>query len=210
MKQTGMILASKKKELFKYNTQELKFVWKTEFEKNITGISRIDNFVFVLTSNWGTYSTTLIDYTSGEKKWTIKKILYSIHIIDDTIVYIDKTGATEEIASLYLKTGEEKFRTKLGFWWSKRKTALINKKIYLFSSKKTMVLNQTTGSLTESKLPSNLDSKEITFIIDEFQMNVNTLPSSEAGYFPIIDGGGDMGGGDMGGGDGGAAAGGGE
>ena len=41
-------------------------------------------------------------------------------------------------------------------------------------------------------------------------MNVNTLPSSEAGYFPIIDGGGDMGGGDMGGGDGGAAAGGGE
>ena len=47
---------------------------------------------------------------------------------------------------------------------------------------------------------------EITFIVDEFQININTISSSEAGYIPIMDSGfvGDSGhGGDMGGGDGG-------
>ena len=49
MKQTGMILASKKKELFKYNTQEQKFEWKSEFEKKILGFLELTIlFLFLL------------------------------------------------------------------------------------------------------------------------------------------------------------------
>ena len=70
-----------------------------------------------------------------------------------------------------------------------------------------------TGALVESKLPSKLDPKEITFIIDEFQMNINTLNSSDTGFFPIYDDGvegGDIGGFDAGGAGGEGGGGGGE
>ena len=90
--------------------------------------------------------------------------------------------------------------------------ALIDQKIYLFSNKKTVLLNLRTGALTETKLPSKLDSKETYFIIDEFQMNINTINSSDSGFFPLYDAGLSADGGDVGGGfdGGGGDAGGGE
>jgi uncharacterized membrane protein len=85
---------------------------------------------------------------------------------------------------------------------------LLGGNVYLFSSKKTLLLNQKNGALTETQLPSKLNSKEITFIIDEFQMNINTLGSADTGHYLMHDGGG---GGDASGGDfGGDAGGGGE
>jgi hypothetical protein len=113
---------------------------------------------------------------------------------------------TKELVSISINTGKENFRVKTGFRWSTPKLAVVDGKVYLFSSKKTNVIDPTTGSIRESRLPSKLDAKEITFILDEFQININTIPTSEAGYVPIMDTGfaGDGGhGGDMGGGDGG-------
>ena len=43
--------------------------------------------------------------------------------------------------------------------------------------------------MNESKLPSKLNPKEITFLIDEFQIDINTLPNSD-GSGVMIDGGG--------------------
>ena len=65
----------------------------------------------------------------------------------------------------------------------------------------------------ENRLPSKLDPKEITFVIDEFQMNINTLNSQDAGFFPIYDTGvegGDSGGFDVGSAGGNGGVGGGE
>ena len=75
MKQQGMVIASEKEELFKYNTKDQKKEWSTKFEKSIVGISRIEDFVFVSTTRWGKIYTTLVDYHTGEKKWSLKKIL---------------------------------------------------------------------------------------------------------------------------------------
>ncbi|MEK9613552.1 MAG: hypothetical protein VW080_06465 [Flavobacteriaceae bacterium] len=198
-----MILASEKKEVYKYNPRDQKYEWRIELENKVAGISRIDNFVLVSSHSWTTYYTSLIDYSTGDKIWTINKILYSVHILGDSILYMDKT---KELVSISINTGKENFRVKTGFRWSTPKLAVVDSKVYLFSPKKTNVLDPTTGSIRESRLPSKLDAKEITFIVDEFQININTIPSSEAGYIPIMDSGfvGDGGhGGDMGGGDGG-------
>jgi outer membrane protein assembly factor BamB len=198
-----MILASEKKEVYKYNPRDQKYEWRIELENRVAGISRIDNFVLVSSHSWTTYYTSLIDYSTGDKIWTINKILYSIHILGDSILYMDKT---KELVSISINTGKENFRVKTGFRWSTPKLAVVDGKVYLFSSKKTNVIDPTTGSIRESRLPSKLDAKEITFILDEFQININTIPTSEAGYVPIMDTGfaGDGGhGGDMGGGDGG-------
>jgi len=53
MKQNS-ILFSEKNVLFKYNTKNDSYEWDVEFEYNVYGIVRIDDFVFVTTySNWG-------------------------------------------------------------------------------------------------------------------------------------------------------------
>ena len=209
MKQQGMVIASEKEELFKYNTKDQKKEWRTKFEKSIVGISRIEDFVFVSTTRWGKIYTTLVDYHTGEKKWSLKKILYNIHILEDTLLYLD---TSKEIVSLSIETGEERFRVKTGFRWTSPKMTLLGGNVYLFSSKKTLLLNQKNGALTETQLTSKLNSKEITFIIDEFQMNINTLGSADTGHYLMHDGGGgDASGGDASGGDfGGDAGGGGE
>jgi hypothetical protein len=66
-------------------------------------------------------------------------------------------------------------------WYESPRVALIENKIYLFSTKRAKVLNWITGSLSESKLPANINPKEVTFLIDEFQIEINTLPSGDAG-----------------------------
>ena len=61
-----------------------------EFEYNIYGIVRIDDFVFVTTySNWGKCLQVLLILTR-EKMWTKEIYLYSIHIIDDLLIYVNK------------------------------------------------------------------------------------------------------------------------
>jgi len=204
-----MIVTSEKKKLFKYNTRHQKIEWQIPFENKIVGISRIESFVFVLTQSWGSLSTSMIDYQTGNIKWKKDKVLYNVHIFNDSIIFI---YTTREVVSISLNNGIENFRLKTGFRWSSPKMALINQKIYLFSKKKTVLLDLKTEALVESKLPSKLDPKQITFVINKFQMNINTLNSSYTGFFPIYDAGvegGDSGGIEVGsaGGDGGGGGG---
>ena len=80
---TNSIIISEKKKVLKYNPKNDAFEWELNFNHRVTGISRIDDYVFVTTSsNWGKQSTNLIYFESGEKLWTKDEIFYSIHIID--------------------------------------------------------------------------------------------------------------------------------
>ena len=76
----------------------------------------------------------------------------------------------------------------------------------MFSKKKTFVFNESTKNFDETKLPFSLDSSKIKSILDEFQINVNSLSNnSDAGIIYSGDSGtygGDSG---MGGIDGGGA-----
>ena len=66
------------------------------------------------------------------------------------------------------------------------------------------LLQKQLGSLRESKLPNNINPKEVVFLIDEFEMQINTLPGSGS----VDSTGAMMAGGDAGGGDGGGGGGG--
>jgi hypothetical protein len=179
MKSNSILIAEKRK-VFRLNTASQKIEWNVSFEKKIAGITRVNEFVFISTvNNWGKYYTSLLEFNTGKLLWTIDKILYFVHVFEENLIYIDKT---KEIVSLSLSSGEEKFRVKMDFkWYESPRVALIENKIYLFSTKRAKVLNWITGSLSESKLPANINPKEVTFLIDEFQIEINTLPSGDAG-----------------------------
>ena len=67
-------------------------------------------------------------------------------------------------------------------------------------------VNQKNGQLMEVEFPKGLDIQSITILVDEFQMNINTIstPVSGVGFVGDMGSvGGDTSGGDGGGGDGG-------
>ena len=88
------ILFSVKKSIRKYNPYNNVFEWEHEFEYKISGISRIDDLVIVTTySNWGKNFTSLLSFETGKKFWEIQNVFYSIHIIENTIIFLDKNIA---------------------------------------------------------------------------------------------------------------------
>ena len=189
------MLFSEKKKVVKYNPNSDKYDWELDFEDYITGISRIDNFVFITTKSfWGKLFTYLVDFNSGKKIWTIDEIFYSIHIIEDILVY---TSNKKVYNGLNIKTDENIFSTESPFRWSTPKVILLKEIFYIFTTKKAYILNLNNGDLVESKLPNNLNPKEMILVLDEFQININNLPSAGGDAFAYM---GDAGGGDAGGG----------
>ena len=208
---SNSVLFTKEKSITKYNGSNNSIDWKVDFDKHITGISRVDDYVFVTKmNNWGTSnSTSLIDFKSGKKLWNLKEIFHSIHIIKDVLIF---KNSTNKFTAIDINSGIEKFSLKSPFRWSTTKTFLLNGKFYLFSSKTIYLLNIDNGKLTESKFPDRLNAKDLTvgFVLDEFQININNIPSSDSGHMIMGDAAGaDIGGGDAGGGGGGDAGGGG-
>jgi hypothetical protein len=204
---TSSILISEKKKVFKYNPENDVFEWKLDFKQKVSAISRIEDYVFVTTSsNWGVQSTNLINFDSGEKLWTKDEVFYSVHIISDVLIYANKN---KNYCGINLKTGKNIFSIGSPFkWWSTPKTMLLNGKFYLYTSKQVFLLNLENGSVSESKLPNKLNLKEISLVLDEFQININNLPSAGGdahvymGDSGVADGGGGDAGGGGGGGDG--------
>ena len=201
---SNSVLFTKEKSIIKYNGSNDSIDWKVDFDKHISGISRVDDYVFVTKMNiWGSSnSTSLIDFKSGKKLWDLKEIFHSIHIIKDVLIF---KNSVNKFTAIDINSGLEKFSLKSPFRWSTPKTFLLNGKFYLFSSKTIYLLNIDNGKLTESKFPDRLNAKDLTvgFVLDEFQININNIPSSDSGHMIMGDAGGaDIGGGDAGGGGG--------
>ena len=201
---SNSVLFTKEKSIIKYNGSNDSIDWKVDFDKHISGISRVDDYVFVTKkNNWGvSNSTSLIDFKSGKKLWDLKEIFHSIHIIKDVLIF---KNSLNKFTAIDINSGLEKFSLKSPFTWSTPKTFLLNGKFYIFSSKTVYLLNIDNGKLTESKFPDRLNAKDLTvgFVLDEFQININNIPSSDSGHMIMGDAGGaDIGGGDAGGGGG--------
>ena len=204
---SNSVLFTKEKSIIKYNGSNDSIDWKVDFDKHISGISRVDDYVFVTKMNiWGTRSnsTSLIDFKSGKKLWDLKEIFHSIHIIKDVLIF---KNSVNKFTAIDINSGLEKFSLKSPFTWSTPKTFLLNGKFYIFSYKTVYLLNVDNGKLTESKFPDRLNAKDLKvgFVLDEFQININNIPSSDSGHSHMIMG--DAGGGDAGGGDAGGGGG---
>ena len=84
-------------------------------------------------SNWGKNYTSLLSFETGEKFWEIQNVFYSIHIIENIIIFLDKNKFFNGID---IKTGTEKFKVKSPFTWTTPKIILIKNTYFIFSSKK--------------------------------------------------------------------------
>ena len=117
--------------------------------------------MFITTKSfWGKLFTYLVDFNSGKKIWTIDEIFYSIHIIEDILVY---TSNKKVYNGLNIKTDENIFSTESPFRWSTPKVILLKEIFYIFTTKKAYILNLNNGDLVESKLPNNLNPKRDDF-----------------------------------------------
>lgn len=202
MKTTNNILLAEKMSLSRFDTLTSKIIWAVDLEKMITGITRIDHLIFVTNiSKWGIGQyTSLLKFDTGEILWRIKKVFTSV-LITDQYVFSLKGSKLE---ALSLKTGKEHFIIYTTFKWATPKLALIGKKLYLYSKKKVLEVNQKNGQLMEVESPKGLDIQRTTILVDEFQMNINTISTPDSGLGFIGDYGSVGGdGGDGGGGDGG-------
>ena len=172
MKQNS-ILFSEKNVLFKYNTKNDSYEWDVEFEYNVYGIVRIDDFIFVTTySNWGKTFTSLIDFSNGEKMWTKEIYLYSIHIIDNLLIYVNKK---KRYCGLELLTGNEIFSTKSPFRWSTPKAIVFESNFYLHTKKETQRLNLKSGGFVKTKFPPKIQTRDLGIVLDQFQININNI-----------------------------------
>ena len=197
------ILFSEKKKVVKYNSKDNSYEWALDFKYNIVGLSRVDDYVFVTTnSNWGKQFSHIIDYKKGKILWETDNVFYSVHILVKTIVFSNKK---KFFTGVNIDSGKEIFSVKSPFRWSSGKVILLNDKYYIYNSKKVYTLNLTNGKLSESRLPNKIDPKEIGLVLDEFQININNLPSAGGDYGAAYVG--DVAGGDAGGGDGGGGEG---
>ena len=172
---SNSILFSEKDVLFKYNTKNDNYEWDLELEYNIYGIVRIDNYVFVTTySNWGKMFTSLVDFTTGEKIWTKEIYLYSIHIIDGLLIYVNKK---KKYCGLELLTGNEIFSTKSPFRWSTPKAIVFESNFYLHTTKETQKLNLKSGGFVKTKFPPKIQTRDLGIVLDQFQININNIPA---------------------------------
>jgi hypothetical protein len=199
MTSSNSILFSEEKKVVKYNSKDNNYEWELDFSHKVFGLSRVDNYVFVTTySNWGKSFSHIIDFENGKLLWEIEDIFYSVHIVGETLIFYNKK---KFFTGVNINSGKQIFSIKTPFRWSKSKVILINAKYYIYSSKKIYILNLTNGNISESRLPKKINPKEVLLVLDEFQININNLPSAGGDYTEFY--GGDMGGADGGGGDGG-------
>ena len=190
------ILFSKSKKVVKYNSKDNNYEWVLEFKNSISGLSRVDDYVFVTTTSfWGKQFSHIVDYNYGKIFWEIEDVFYSVHILGKTLVFRNKKKL---FVGVNIESGKEIFSVESPFRWSSAKAILLNNKYYIYNSKKVYTLNLTNGKLSESRLPNKINPKEIGLVLDEFQININNLPSAGGDYGAMYIG--DVGGGDAGGG----------
>lgn len=199
------ILFSEKKKVVKYNSNNNNYEWDIDFRHKVSGLSRVENYVFVTTySNWGKSFSHIVDFQKGIKLWEIEEIFYSIHIVGQTLIFYNKK---KFFVGVNINSGEEIFRIKSPFRWSSSKAILLKSNYYIYNSKKAYILNLKNGSLSESRLPKKIDPKLVSLVLDEFQININNLPSAGGDIGAIYAGDGAVDGGSGGSGDGGGGGG---
>lgn len=176
MTTSNYILFSESKKVVKYNSKDNNYEWVLEFKNTISGLSRVDDYVFVTTTSfWGKQFSHIIDYKHGKILWEIEDIFYSVHIPRTTLVFRNKKKL---FIGMNIDSGNEIFSVESPLRWSFAKAILLKEKYYIYNSKKAYTLNLTNGKLSESRLPNKINPKEIGLVLDEFQININNLPSA--------------------------------
>ena len=105
--------------------------------------------------------------------WTKEIYLYSIHIIDNLLIYVNKK---KKYCGIALQTGKEVFSTKSPFRWSTPKAIVFESNFYLHTKKETQRLNLKSGGFVKTKFPPKIQTRDLGIVLDQFQININNIP----------------------------------
>ena len=207
MKSKNKIIVCQQKEVFLYDTKLLRKEWTVVIKHKIGGIARFDNLVLISSYNWwGKVFSKLINFSSGEEVFDIEEKFLSILIDEDKLYFINQD---KEIGCYSITSKTKIFKVVTTGLWSwdgtPPKISLIDKSIYAFSKRKIIKINKSNGRMSETDLPLGLNNKYISHLVDEFQININTLSHnnfSDSGFILGDSGVGDTAGVDSGGGGG--------
>ena len=207
MKSKNKIIVCQHKEVFLYNTKLLRKEWTFVIKHKIIGVVRFDNLVLISSYNWwGKVFSKFINFSSGEEVLDIEEKFLSILIHEDKLYFINQD---KEIGCYSITSKTKIFKVATTGLWSwdgtPPKISLIDKSIYAFSKRKIFKVNNSNGRMSETDLPIGLNNKYISHLVDEFQINLNTLSHSnfsDSGFISGYSDGGDAAGGDSGGGGG--------
>ena len=126
------ILFSESKKVVKYNSKDNNYEWVLEFKNTISGLSRVDDYVFVTTTSfWGKQFSHIVDYKHGKILWEIEDVFYSVHILGKTLVFRNKKKL---FVGVNIESGKEIFSVESPFRWSSAKAILLNNKYYIYLS----------------------------------------------------------------------------
>ena len=75
MTTSNNILFSESKKVVKYNSKDNNYQWALDFKNTISGLSRVEDYVFVTTTSfWGKQFSHIIDYKQGKILWEIEDV----------------------------------------------------------------------------------------------------------------------------------------
>ena len=204
METKSEVFLGQKKSIARYDLEKKKPTWSQTIEGIPGIITTYKDYLFVQGANkWQTkHIHHMLNANTGELLWKSDEIKSYIvpHYLDSSVFFINIKG---KVCKLSLESGKIQFEEKFAgvFTRSRFRLFISNNNVYLTSKKKTLLVDQQTGTSTEIENLAGFAEHHITTAcgvgMDQIS-NISTAMASHGGGEGMVGGNGG-GGGDGGG-----------
>ena len=199
------VFLGQKKSIARYDLEQQKPTWSQKIDGIPGSITTYNDYLFVQgTNKWQTkHVHHMFNANTGELLWKSDEIKSYIvpHYLNSSMFFVNISG---KICKLDLDSGKIQFEEKFAgvFARSKFRLFISNNKVYLTSKKKTLLVDQQTGTLSEVENLAGYTEQHITTAcgvgMDQIS-NITAAMGHGGGEGAMVAGNGGGGGGDGGG-----------
>lgn len=199
------VFLGQKKSIARYDLEQQKPTWSQKIDGIPGSITTYNDYLFVQgTNKWQTkHVHHMFNANTGELLWKSDEIKSYIvpHYLNSSMFFGNISG---KICKLDLDSGKIQFEEKFAgvFARSKFRLFISNNKVYLTSKKKTLLVDQQTGTLSEVENLAGYTEQHITTAcgvgMDQIS-NITAAMGHGGGEGAMVAGNGGGGGGDGGG-----------
>ena len=199
------VFLGQKKSIARYDLEQQKPTWSQTIDGIPGSITTYNDYLFVQgTNKWQTkHVHHMFNANTGELLWKSDEIKSYIvpHYLNSSMFFVNISG---KICKLDLDSGKIQFEEKFAgvFARSRFRLFISNNKVYLTSKKKTLLVDQQTGTLSEVENLAGYTEQHITTAcgvgMDQIS-NITAAMGHGGGEGAMVAGNGGGGGGDGGG-----------
>lgn len=199
------VFLGQKKSIARYDLEQQKPTWSQKIDGIPGSITTYNDYLFVQgTNKWQTkHVHHMFNANTGELLWKSDEIKSYIvpHYLNSSMFFVNISG---KICKLDLDSGKIQFEEKFAgvFARSRFRLFISNNKVYLTSKKKTLLVDQHTGTLSEVENLAGYTEQHITTAcgvgMDQIS-NITAAMGHGGGEGAMVAGNGGGGGGDGGG-----------